>query len=268
MPHFEGALISADRRNEQVQQFFPTVAELRTRIRRAHIPLSLDAVHVWRSSLSAIEPLADELKLVLSADELARSKRFHFSHLQKVFIAGRAVLRMILGDYCNCAPEELSFAYGDYQKPSIESNGRISQTVAFNLSHTKDAMLIAIAAEDPVGIDVEDPRREFDVDLLVAECLTGEEARSLGQVSAPQRRNAFIRYWVHKEAFLKCVGTGFSVAPKEVHVVFDNGGRSEMRCSNPMANVVLYGYDLECEQGHLAALATRAPDYILHSIDV
>jgi 4'-phosphopantetheinyl transferase len=175
---------------------------------------------------------------------------------------------MILGDYCNCAPEELSFTYGIHQKPSVESNGRVSQTVAFNLSHTKDAMQIAIAAKDPVGIDVEDPRREFDVDGLVAECLTGEEARSLSRASASHRRNGLIRYWVHKEAFLKCVGTGFSVAPKEVHVEFDNGGRSEMRCLNPMANVVLCGCDLECKDGHLAALATREPDYILHSIDV
>ncbi len=266
--HIEGTLISTDRRNEQVQELFPSVEELRTRILRTRIPLSPNAVHVWRLALSGITPLEKELRAVLSIDELSRSEKFHFPELRERFIAGRAVLRMILGDYCDSAPEDLCFGYSSYQKPRIESNGRLSQTVEFNLSHSGDVIQIAIAADGPLGIDVEDPAREFDVDRMVAECLSDQETRSQSGLSAAQWRKEFIRYWVHKEAFLKCVGTGFSVEPNEVHVAFNDSGRSVMRCSNPMANEVLYGRDLECREGLLAALATRRPDYILHSIVV
>ena len=111
----------------------------------------------------------------------------------------------------------------------------MARTVSFNLSHSTNDLQIAVAAEGALGIDVEDPGREFDVDGLVAECLTDEEARPLRRLSAAQRRNAFVRYCVHKEAFLKCVGTGFSVSPKEVHVAFDERGRSEMSCSPAFA---------------------------------
>ena len=85
----------------------------------------------------------------------ARSEKFLFPDLQRGFIAGRALLRMILASYCNCGPEDLCFSYGDYQKPGLKSNGHLSQTVAFNLSHSADAIQIAIGVEGPLGIDVE-----------------------------------------------------------------------------------------------------------------
>jgi 4'-phosphopantetheinyl transferase len=224
-------------------------------------------VHVWRTALSAITPLADEMGGLLSADEHDRAGKFRFAEHRNAFIAGRAVLRMILGSYCECAPEELRFSYGKQQKPRIdETESRLARTVSFNISHSTDDLQIAVAAQGALGIDVEDPRREFDVDGLIADCLMEDEARALTHLSSERRKTAFIRYWVHKEAFLKCVGTGFSVSPKEIHVAFDDGGRSEMRCSNLMADVALFGRNLQCAPGHLAAIATAEREYELQSI--
>jgi 4'-phosphopantetheinyl transferase len=209
------------------------------------------------------------MKAVLSLDELARAEKYRFAQHRDAFIAGRALLRTILGSYCSCAPEMLRFAYGDQHKPAIDAaESHLARTVSFNLSHSTNDLQIAVAAEGQLGIDVEDPRREFDVDGLVAECLTQEEARRLRGLASAQRRNAFVRYWIHKEAFLKCAGTGFSVSPNEVHVAFDDHGGSEMRCSNPMAAAVLFGRDLESEPGHLAAVATAERDCMIESIIV
>jgi 4'-phosphopantetheinyl transferase len=187
------------------QELFMGTAELRARVLSAQLPLPAHTLHVWRTALSAITPLADEMKMLLSADEQARADKFRFAGHRSAFIAGRALLRTILGDYCGCAPEELRFTDGDQHKPRIDDvESHLARTVSFNLSHSTNDLQIAVAAEGAVGIDVEDPGREFDVDGLVAECLTAEEARPLSRLSAAQRRNAFIRYWVHKEAFLKC----------------------------------------------------------------
>jgi 4'-phosphopantetheinyl transferase len=226
-------------------------------------PLAPDAIHVWRTALSAMTPLAEELKGFLSADELTRSEKFRFPDLRIGFIAGRALLRMILGDYCQCAPETLRFTYSDYQKPGIKSNNRLSQTVAFNLSHSADAIQIAIAAEGALGIDVEHLARKHNVDALLAECLTDEEGRSVSRMDQPERQLAFLRYWVHKEAFLKCIGCGVSVSPKEVLVSFCDGGRSVMRSPHRMADVVLFGRDLPCGVGYVAALARYESEYVL-----
>jgi 4'-phosphopantetheinyl transferase len=262
--HIEGTLISTDRRNEQILEFFPSIEELQTRILRTRVPLAQDAIHIWRTALSAITPVSEELKAVISADELTRSEKFLFPDLRKGFIAGRALLRLILANYCNCEPEDLRFTYGGSQKPGIESNGRLSQTVAFNLSHSADAIQIAIAAEGSVGIDVEHLGRKPDLGALLAECLTDDEERSVSRMDEPQRQRAFLRYWVHKEAFLKCVGCGFSVSPKAVFVSFCEDGRSVIRCPDQLDDVVLFGRDLPCGVGYIAAVASNRREYAVH----
>jgi 4'-phosphopantetheinyl transferase len=229
------------------------------------MPLAQDAIHIWRTALSAITPVSEELKAIISVDELTRSERFLFPDLRKGFIGGRALLRMILASYCNCGPKDLCFTYGQFQKPGIESNGRLSQTVAFNLSHSADAIQIAIAAEGSLGIDVEHLGRKPDLDALLAECLTDEEERSVSRMDEPQRQQAFLRYWVHKEAFLKCVGCGFSVSPKAVLVSFCEDGRSVIRCPDRMADVVLFGRDLPCGAGYIAAVASNKREYSLQT---
>jgi 4'-phosphopantetheinyl transferase len=246
-----------------------TPDELRARIIAALRPLLTRTIQVWRTPLSTLSPLAGDLRTLLSSDERDRADKFRFPEHRNAFIAGRAWLRMILGAYCKCLPENLCFTYGAQGKPAIDqAASRASRTVSFNVSHSAKSLQIALAAEGSLGIDVEDLSREFDLDGLVAECLTDVEAQGLSRLSFAQRRNAFLRYWVHKEAFLKCIGTGFSVSPKEVHVTFNDSGHSEMRCSNPLADAVLFGRSLEAEPGHLAALAAGDSEYTLQSISL
>lgn len=202
-------------------------------------------------------PLAEELKGLLSADEVVRAEKFRFPELQKGFIAGRALLRMVLGKYCNCAPEKVRFAYSEHHKPRMETNGGPAQRVSFNLSHSGDEIQIAIAEEGDVGIDVEYADRRHDVEALVPECLTDEEAGRVMLADDSQRRPAFLRYWVHKEAFLKCIGCGFAISPKDVMVSFGDEGCSVIRCRDEMAgDAVLYGRDVPCGKGYLAAVAS------------
>lgn len=240
-------------------------ADLRERVLSAQRPLTPHATHVWRAAFSSIAPRAGEFQSVLSPDERARAERFRFPEHRDAFIAGRALLRVVLGAYCGCAPDDLRFAYGDQQKPRIDPAAHLpSATVAFNLSHSRTEMQIAVTGGKPVGIDVEDAGRDFDLEGLIAECLTEDESKQLSH--SPQRRSEFIRYWVHKEAFLKCIGTGFSVPPNEVQVTFDEDGKSEMHCTNSLAATVLYGRDLDCAPGHRAAIACADPEFVVHPI--
>lgn len=241
--------------------------ELRARVFRAQRPLSGDSIHVWQATLSSIVPLSDKLVAVLSPDERARSDKFRFPKHRLAFIASHALLRMILSGYCRCAPEDLQFSLGDQGKPEIDAaRSHLPHNVSFNVSHSTKALAIAVGAVQAVGVDVEDLSRDFDVEGLISECLTQEESHTLNDLSPVQRKNAFLRYWVHKEAFLKCVGTGFTVSPKEVHVQFGSGAYSEMNCSNPLANIELFGRDLQTQTDHLAAIATAKRDCQIESI--
>ena len=89
---------------------------------------------------------------------------------------------------------------------------------AFNVSHSGQHGLIAIARNGCLGIDVEErfPQRDFEgIGSLV---FGPEERRLLGITAGPDRVHLFYRLWSMKEALIKALGTGFSLSPSRFEV--------------------------------------------------
>lgn len=169
--------------------------------------LSAGSVHVWRLPLT--EALAEEFRPSLSPDELARADRFVFARDRFRFVAARGWLRRILAGYLDGVAGELRFSYGTCGKPELASESGRSG-VAFNLSHSGDAALIAIACGFAVGVDLEEMRPDIDVDLVARSYFSLRECGELDSLAATDRRSAFYRCWVRKEAYLKGLGVGVS----------------------------------------------------------
>ena len=96
------------------------------------LALNATEVHLWQASLDG-RP-ADIFESFLSADELDRANRFHFTADRTHFIVARGLLRNLLAAYLgiNCA--ELRFSYGAKGKPFLLLDGRTQ--INFNLSHS------------------------------------------------------------------------------------------------------------------------------------
>ncbi len=169
--------------------------------------LRAGAVHVWRLPLS--EALAGEFRPSLSPDELARADRFVFARDRFRFVAARGWLRRILAGYLDGAAGELRFSYGICGKPELASESSRSG-VTFNLSHSGAAALVAVASGFPVGVDLEAMRPDLDVDLVARSYFSLRECGELDSLAATDRRAAFYRCWVRKEAYLKGLGVGVS----------------------------------------------------------
>jgi 4'-phosphopantetheinyl transferase len=116
-----------------------------------HPTLSADEVHVWRAGLD--RPAAEYARL-LSRDEQARADRLRFEQLQRRFIVGRGILRVILGRYLNVSPEEVEFEYHPNGKPALSSR-LLHAALCFNLSHSDELLLLAVTYHRAVGIDLE-----------------------------------------------------------------------------------------------------------------
>lgn len=85
--------------------------------------LGCDEVHVWRAALDQQTPSQIQSFLHnLSADEQARARRFHFQRDRERFIVARGVLRAILADYLNKAPEGLPFVTALMENPPLQKN--------------------------------------------------------------------------------------------------------------------------------------------------
>ncbi len=61
--------------------------------------LQNDEVHVWRSTLDLPTESIERFAILLSADEQIRADRFRFAQHRQRFIAGRGILRSLLGRY-------------------------------------------------------------------------------------------------------------------------------------------------------------------------
>ncbi len=98
---------------------------------------------------------------------------------------------------------ELTYTEDEYGKPSL------SVEVCFSISHTKNA--IAVAIDDrPVGIDVEtiaSAERLADAHFL-ERTMSAEERRRIAAAAEPSV--AFTELWTQKEALVKARGTGLT----------------------------------------------------------
>jgi len=121
----------------------------------------------------------------LSQDERSRAARFRFDRDRRRFIVARATLRELLGRHVDTAASELRFVYNAFGKPALspEFGGRLK----FNLSHSADLALIALATDREVGVDIEYLR--------------------------PDEPRTFFEEWTKQEAYVKARGEGLSDGP-------------------------------------------------------
>lgn len=172
--------------------------------------LAAGVVDVWRADLSGAAAAEREWTL-LSPDEQQRAARFARPELRGRWAYGREILRELLGRYTGADPVSVRFVTGPHGKPGLSGEGG-DATVRFNMSHSGGIALYAFALDREVGVDVELPRRAFDVEAIAQRTFGPAEAARLSALEPPQREQEFLRGWVRYEALLKCRGTGIGAA--------------------------------------------------------
>lgn len=167
--------------------------------------LEREELHVWCAWLDEPELSASPGGL-LSVDELARARAFHFEPDRRRFIAARAVLRHLLGAYLETPASRLQFTYGTYGKPLLKP-----AWLQFNVSHSGPLGLFVISRHKDVGIDLEENRDLPDLDLIETRVFTAAEAEHLRALGPEARRREFYRRWTRREAAGKCTGIGLDL---------------------------------------------------------
>lgn len=167
---------------------------------------------LWRGSLDS-HP--DESAMQgLSDSERARAARFVFERDRRRYLSAHDQLRQVLARATGLPARALRFREGAHGKPYLDHN---EVTLAFNMSHSQDTVLIALCPSGEIGIDVEMLRPMSDATELAARNFTPAEQAQLARTPARQRDAAFLRGWTRKEACLKALGSGLSVAPESFH---------------------------------------------------
>ncbi|ARV57925.1 4'-phosphopantetheinyl transferase [Nostocales cyanobacterium HT-58-2] len=175
----------------------------------ADLTLLQDEVHVWRINLDRPEAQLEHLAATLSSDEVGRAKRFYKEQHRQRFIAGRGILRTILGRYLGIEPQQLQFCYESSGKPVLAETFADSK-LWFNLTHSQGLALCAVSCDRLVGVDLEYIRPISDVLTLAKRYFSPGEYAVMCGLPPHQMQQVFFRYWTCKEAYLKATGVGIA----------------------------------------------------------
>jgi 4'-phosphopantetheinyl transferase len=176
-------------------------------------------VHIWAANLDLSTDALGRFSATLSKDEQERAAKFHFERHRNRFIAGRGILRSMLARYLDSQPEAVQFCYSPNGKPAL--CGRFAKSgLTFNLAHSENLALFAVARVSALGIDVEKIRPVTDANELVARFFSARENALFEQLAQDQKTIAFLNLWTRKEAWLKATGEGIGHLLAHVEVTF------------------------------------------------
>ena len=222
--------------------------------------LEKGVVHVWRIPVESSATAACDFSQVLTPAELARASRFTRAQDRARFQVGRAAMRCILGSYLGLAPSGVGIDLDRRGKPQLNAwQVQIERRVHFNISHSGSWVVAAFARSFPVGIDIEQIRPEAVTEDLMAYFMSERERRSLQSLAKDRQAAAFFKCWTSKEALLKGLGVGVTVALSAIEVAIDPQLPAQLIASPPMLGAADWQLrTLEFSTPYAATLAVAA----------
>lgn len=153
--------------------------------------------------------LLAEYEALLSRDEFERLGGFRSPAAAKEFLIGRALLRSALGERLRRLPAGLRFTRDPDGKPQLEGEpGHLH----FNLSHSRDWVVLALSNFGEVGVDVEHHERTNNLQGIAGRFFSAAENLGLDALADAPRRQRFFELWTIKEAYVKALGRGIATA--------------------------------------------------------
>ncbi|MFA7256812.1 MAG: 4'-phosphopantetheinyl transferase superfamily protein [Kiritimatiellales bacterium] len=205
-------------------------------------------IEVWNIRLSDYHSDIGFCRDLLSNEELERAAKFINSRDAEGFILCRGLLRRILADCLKTEPSGLKFNRNAQGKPFLE-NGKLE----FNVSHSRDRLLIAVTSGRAVGVDIEFRRSGLNMESIAKRWFAPEEQAFFQTLEDPEQ--GFFEIWAKKEAYVKALGVGIY---KDLNTFAVPLGEEPFF---PMfgKNGQWFFQTLEIDSGYAAAVVSEAP---------
>ena len=211
-----------------------------------------DEVHLFLVGTDLPLETFESLSGYLTEREREQFQKFRMPQKRAEAVLSRALLRERLAHFTGIAPQAISLSFNSHGKPAIERSN-----VYFNISHTAGYVLLGVALDHELGVDIESPRANLEHENLAQRFFTPGEHAALVATAVEDRVNAFFRCWTRKEAVLKALGRGISAGLDTFEVPLQPADEA-MRVGEWEL------HDLPVPKTHVAALATRCGAARLH----
>ena len=224
-------------------------------------PLRTGECQVWWARPTAGTPA---LLALLDAGERGRCARFQRDDDRARYLAAHALARLVLAGQLGVPAPALAFeavcrhcGAGDHGKPRL---GIAGGGIEFSLSHSGARVVLALARDASIGVDVERLNAGRDFSALAPAVLSAAEQRAVAALPEAERAAAVLRYWTRKEALLKATGHGLGVAPGSLTVTSPDTPPALVawEAAAPL-DAAAHLFDLSPGPGHVASLAILGP---------
>lgn len=204
-------------------------------------------IRLWLAPIDLPQETLSRLHEHLSATERDRMLSFKRTTDQRRQLVARGLVREALGALMGIAPAGLRFENDSRGKPMLMEPG-VSPPWHFNLSHSGDWVILAVAAEAPVGLDLEIPDPGHSIEAIARRWFGPRERATVLAASSEHRLMEFYRIWTVREAYLKATGSGLS----------GSGGKDLLRSDGTLIDRHWQVWRLDQPPGYQAALVARA----------
>jgi 4'-phosphopantetheinyl transferase len=227
-----------------------------------------DDVHVWRASLNQPATAVSALARILTPDETDRAAKYYFQKDREHFIVSRAVLRLMLSRYTGVEPDQLRFRTNSYGKPALDGEAS-TEGLRFNLSHSNELALYAVARNREIGLDLEYVRQNFDTAQIAGGFFSPGEIAALNALPESEQLESFFRCWTRKEAYVKARGEGLSLPLAQFDVSLSpNEPAALLNVEDNPAEVSRWSMrELIPAHGYLAAIVIEGHNYQLNCFE-
>lgn len=188
----------------------------------------------------------------LTTGERAEMRRLPAAH-QRRFAFGRVALRQLIGRQLGIEPERVALVREAGGRPRLDPG--FCSAVTFNLSYAGDKVLVALAENATVGVDIERILPIADQDSIVRLRYSKLEGEAWSQLAPEARRDAFYEAWTRKEATLKAMGVGLAFPLDRLTVTFGPEADARLVEIDGRTAHGVHLLDIAGIPGHKAALA-------------
>jgi 4'-phosphopantetheinyl transferase len=217
--------------------------------------LGRDEVLLFRGEAPAEEAESPAFRAWLSTEERARAERFRFARDRRRYVFRRAFVRGALGALLGRAPGDLGFGATAKGAPYLDPAPALS--LRFSLSHSEERLLLAVARERMLGVDLQAHDRLDELDRMAGRFLSPAEAVGFAQLSGADRPAAFFRAWSRKEAALKALGEGFFLDPRRISVGIEPHAAESWSALEDERLARFFFLDLSAPDGFSAAVCVE-----------
>lgn len=208
--------------------------------------MSNSVVDLWLCPIAELdesEALTAELKAWLTDDEMTKVNRYKMERDRLRGLYVRCFLRAILSRYANRHPNWWRFEYGDKGKPRLSADQFSETGIEFNISHSRDYLLVAICLNNSVlapialGVDIEHSRENTNIQSIMTHYFSHLEIDQLMALDEAQQSTRFFDLWALKESYIKATGAGLATSLKGFAFDFYQITERTERMRNGMVNV-------------------------------